>query len=199
MSTFNRRSLLAGAVLGGTGIVGASALGGFGAEDAFASPTLSIEPGMRDPEFAEGLISSIDGDVISARGSDGLLWRVRVTDATSVWKLTPTTFDAVKVGDGMYARGPQLDDGSLAADAVWANIVNLKVHLVSMRSNRLEMDHNGSRVIGHVIPGTTAAVYNGTPAIADVSMVKVDTHVQILGAWIPGTNEVEIATIYSHR
>lgn len=195
--TMNRRNLLATAVLGGAGVVGASALGGFAPEDAFAAETVKLVPGMRDPEFAEGLISSIDGDVISAKGSDGTLWRVRVTDATAIWKLTPTTFDAVAVGDGMYARGPQLDDGTLAADSVWANIVNIKAHLVSMRENRLELDHNGDRIVGHVVPGTTAAVYNGTPAVADVSMVRVDSHVQVLGAWIPGTNEVEVATIYA--
>ncbi|MDG4789596.1 hypothetical protein O7626_27350 [Micromonospora sp. WMMD1102] len=49
----------------------------------------------------------------------------------------------------------------------------------------LHLDHHGRRLIGHVVPGTTAAVYNGTPAISDVSLLKVGGHVQVIGAWHP--------------
>lgn len=197
-SSMDRRRLLTGAVLGTATLVGGSAFGSFAPEDAFAAePSGSIDAGLPDPNFAEGLIRSIDDNVISATGSDGTFWRIRVTDGTSIWKLTPTSFDNVAVGDGLYARGARLDDGTLAADSVWANIVNIKAHVVSISGNKLHLDHNDERIIAHVVPGTTAAVYNGTPAISDVSLVKVDRHVQVLGAWIPGTNEVEISTIYS--
>ncbi|MFD0557960.1 hypothetical protein FB566_3248 [Stackebrandtia endophytica] len=196
--SFDRRRLLTGAALGAAGVVTGSAFGSFAPEAALAAePTPGIDPGMPDPNFAEGLIRSISDDTISALGSDGTLWRVRVTSGTSVWKLKPTTFDNVAVGDGMYARGAVLDDGTIAADSVWANIVNLKAHVTSIGEQKLYLDHNDERVIAHVIPGTTAAVYNGTPAISDVSMVKVDSHVQVLGAWLPGTNEIEISTIYA--
>lgn len=196
--SFDRRKLLSSAALGAAGIVAGSAFGSFAPEEAFAAePNAPVEAGMPDPNFAEGLIRSIDDDVITALGSDGTLWRVRVTSGTSIWKLTPTTFDRVSVGDGMYARGAVLDDGTIAADSVWANIVNLKAHVVSISDNKLHLDHNDERVIGHVIPGTTAAVYNGTPAVSDVSMVRVDSHVQVLGAWLPGTNEVNISTVYA--
>lgn len=193
----DRRSMLTGALFGGAAIVGASTFGSFAPEQAFGAEPDAVEPGMRDPNFAEGLIRDISGDTISATGSDGTLWRIRVTDGTSIWKLRPTTFDQIAVGDGLYARGARLEDGTLAADAIWANIVNLPVHVVSISDNKLHLDHVGDRIVGHVIPGQTAAVYNNTPAISDVSMVRVDSHVQILGAWLPGTNEVEIATIYA--
>ncbi|GAA4911528.1 hypothetical protein LX16_2549 [Stackebrandtia albiflava] len=197
-TTIDRRRLLTGAALGAAGVVTGSAFGSFAPEDALANDAVSaLEPGMPDPNFAEGLVRSIDDDVISALGSDGTLWRVRVTSGTSVWKLTPTTFDKVAVGDGLYARGARLDDGTLAADSVWANIVNLKAHVVSISDRKIHLDHNDERIVAHVMPGISAAVYNGTPAISDVSMVQVDSHVQVLGAWIPGTNEVEVSTIYA--
>lgn len=194
----DRRKILAGAALGGAGLVGASAFGSFSPNDVFADEQRSsVAPGAPDPNFAEGRIKSINGKSYRATGSDGTMWTVRVTEATSIWKLKPTSFDKVEVGDGMYARGAQLDDGTLAADSVWANIVNLKAHLVSMKDKKLELDHNGDRIIGHVISGTTAAIYNGTPAVSEMSLLKVDSHVQVIGAWIPDTNEVELATIYS--
>lgn len=194
----DRRRILTGAVLG-TAIVGASALGGFAPEDAFAAEPLGIEPGAPDPEFAEGLIKSIDGTTIQATGSDTTLWRVRVTDSTSVWKLKPSSFDKVEVGDGMYARGVLMDDGTIAADSVWVNIVNIKAHVVSVKGKQMRLDHKGERIIAHMVEGTSAAVYNGQSAVAEFSGIRVDSHVQVLGAWRPGTNEVDIATVYAAR
>lgn len=194
----DRRRLLTGAVLG-TAVVGATALGGLAPEDAFASETLSVDPGAPDPEFAEGLIKSINGTTINATGSDTTLWRVRVTDSTSVWKLKPASFDKIEVGDGMYARGVLMDDGTIAADSVWVNIVNIKAHVVSVRDKQLRLDHKGERIVAHVVDGTSAAVYNGRSAVSDLSGVAVDSHVQVLGAWRPGTNEVDIATVYAAR
>ena len=52
-------------------------------------------------------------------GSDKAIHRIYVTGATSVWKLRPATVDAAEVGDGLYARGVRMDDGTLAADACW--------------------------------------------------------------------------------
>ncbi|HZE38821.1 MAG TPA: cell wall protein [Stackebrandtia sp.] len=195
----DRRSLLSNAVLGGATIVGASALGGFAPEDAFAAETVKIEPGMPDPEFAEGLIRSINGSTIRAIGSDTSLWKIRIADSTSVWKLKPTTADEIAVGDGLYARGARLKDGTLAADAVWVNIVNITAHIVSIQDKKLKLNHNGDHLTAHMVDGVSAAVYNGTPATRDVSHIKVDSHVQILGAWRPGTNDVDVATIYSHQ
>lgn len=194
----DRRKLLSRAVLGSAAIVGGSAFGSFAPEDVFAAEArTAVEPGAPDPDFAEGRITAIDGTTFRATATDGTLWTIRVTDATSIWKLRPTDFDAVAVGDGMYARGAQLADGTIAADSVWANIVNLKAHLISIKDRRLELDHNGDRIIGHVVPGTTSAVYNSTPAVSDLSMIKVDSHIQLIGAWVPDTNEVEVATVFA--
>ena len=194
----DRRRVLAAAALGSATIAGASAFGSYSPEDVFANEQReAIEPGAPDPNFAEGRITGVDGTKFRATGTDGTLWTIRVAEATSIWKLRPSGFDAIEVGDGMYARGARLDDGTLAADSVWVNIVNLKAHLVSIKDRKLQLDHNGDRVVGHVVDKVTAAVYNGTPAVSDLSMLQVDSHVQVLGAWIPGTNEVEVSTIYA--
>ena len=132
-----------------------------------------------------------------ASGSDGRLHRIQLTGGTSVWKLRPTTVDQVLVGDGLYARGVLMPGGLLAAESVWVNIVNLKVHITAIGKNVLYLDHNGQKVVGHVVPGTSAAVYNGTAAISDLSMLKVGKHAQVIGAWRPDTNEVDLATIYA--
>ncbi|QNE21384.1 cell wall protein [Kribbella qitaiheensis] len=197
-NTLDRRTLLTAAALGTTAsLVGATAMGSLAPETAFAARSQSPEPGAPDPNFAEGRVTARDGSLILVSGSDGRLHRIRLTGGTSIWKLRPTTLDQVKVGDGLYARGVLMPDGTLAAESVWVNIVNLKVHVTAIGRNVLHLDHNGQKIVGHVVPGTSAAVYNGTAAVSDLSMLKVGKHAQVIGAWRPDTNEIDVATIYA--
>jgi hypothetical protein len=197
MPSPDRRRFLTSAVLGGSAVAGATALGSLAPEAAFAAPMISLDPGVRDPNFAEGRITAISGSLLKVSGSDKVLHRIYVTHGTSVWKLRPTTFDQIKVGDGLYARGVKMPDGALAADAVWVNIVNLDAAITAIDSGRLHLDHHGKKVVGHVVNGTTAAVYNHTPAVSDLSGLQVGKHVKVIGAWRPDTNEVDIATVYA--
>ncbi|GIG56027.1 hypothetical protein Lfu02_03990 [Longispora fulva] len=193
----SRRRVLSAAALGGAAaLVGATALGSLAPEAAFAAPS-ALDPDAPDPNFAEGRVTGVADTMLLVTGSDGTLWRIRVTSASSIWKLRPATLDQVSVGDGLYARGVRLPDGTLAADSVWVNIVNLQVHIAAITRNTVHMDHKGSRIVGHVVPGTSVAAYNGTPAVADLSLLKVGAHIQVLGAWIPDTNEIEIATVHA--
>lgn len=196
-TTMDRRSLLTRAALGATGLVAASAMGSLAPEAAFATTAQSFEAGQPDPNFAEGLVTGRNQDLLQVQGSDGRLHRIQLTNATSVWKLRPTTIDQAKIGDGLYARGVLLPTGILAAEAVWVNIVNLTVAITSLSRTSMQLDHHGQKVVGHVQPGTTAAAYNGTPAVSDLSMLKVGRHAQVIGAWRPGTNEIDVATIYT--
>jgi hypothetical protein len=193
----DRRRLLTSAVLGGAALVGGSALGSFAPEAAFAAGTLKVDPGTADPNFVEGRITGIAGGLLIVTSSDRTLNQIHLTKATSVWKLRPTTADEAKVGDGLYARGVRMPDGTLAADAIWLNIVNLQVHITSIGRNVLHLDHHGDRIVGHVVTGTTAAVYNNTPAVSDLSLLQVGRHAQVIGAWRPDTNEVDVATVYA--
>ena len=197
MDALGRRKFLTRAVLGTTATVaGATALGAL-APEAIADPALDVEAGAPDPNFAEGRITGVKGRMIMATGSDGVLHLIQLTAATSIWKLRPTTLDAAQVGDGLYARGVRMPDGVLAADAVWLNIVNLTVHISAIGKDVLHLDHHGDKIVGHVVSGTTAAVYNGTPAVSDLSLLQVGQHAQVIGAWRPDTNEVDIATVFA--
>jgi hypothetical protein len=40
-------------------------------------------------------------------------------------------------------------------------------------------------------------VYNSTPPVSDLTQLKVGYHAQVIGAWRPDTNEVDLATVYS--
>lgn len=191
-----RRRFLSSAVLGTTATVVTATTIGSVAPEAVADPKLDVEAGAPDPNFVEGRIISIAGGLLIVAGSDRTLNQIQLTKATSVWKLRPTTADEVKVGDGLYARGVRMPDGALAADAVWLNIVNLQVHITSIGRNVLHLDHYGDRIVGHVVAGTTAAVYNNTPAVSDLSLLEVGRHAQVIGAWRPDTNEVDVATVY---
>ncbi len=196
-STLDRRRFTA-AVLGSAAtIAGATAFGSLVPEEALAAPGPDLAPGAIDPQFAEGVIASVSGDKLFVTGSDGVFHRIQATPATSVWKLAPTTMEQAKVGDGLYARGVRLPDGVLAAESIWLNIVNLEVHLVAMGRNMLHLEHFGSKIVGHVSPGLTATVYNGTAAVNDMSLLKVGKHIKVVGAWRPGTNEVDLATVYA--
>ncbi|WP_405057265.1 cell wall protein [Kribbella sp. NBC_01505] len=196
-TTMDRRALLTRAALGATGLVAASAMGSLAPEAAFAASAQVPDPGAPDPNFAEGLITGRTKDLLQVQGSDGRQHKIQLTGVTSVWKLQPTTIDQAMIGDGLYARGVKLPDGVLAAESVWINIVNLDVMINSIGRSGLNLDHFGQKVFGHVQPGITAAVYNGTPAISDLSLLRVGRHVQVIGAWRPGTNEIDIATIYA--
>ena len=197
-STFDRRILLSRAALGGAAtLVGATAMGSLAPEAAFGATGQSVDAGTPDPNFAEGRVSARNGDMLLVSGSEGALHRIRLTGGTSVWKLRPTTLDQVHVGDGLYARGVKMPDGTLAAESVWVNIVNLNAHVTAIGKNALTLDHHGQKIVGHVVTGTSAAVYNGTAAVSDLSMLQVGKHVQVIGAWRPDTNEVDIATVYA--
>ncbi|HET9139913.1 cell wall protein [Actinophytocola sp.] len=197
MDALGRRRFLTRAVLGTTATVaGASVLGAL-APEALADPVPDVEAGAPDPNFAEGRVTGVKGSMLTATGSDGVLHLIQLTAATSIWKLRPTTLDAAQVGDGLYARGVRMPDGVLAADAVWLNIVNLTVHISAISKDTLHLDHHGDKIVGHVVSGTTAAVYNGTPAVSDLSLLKVGQHAQVIGAWRPDTNEVDIATVFA--
>ena len=201
--SMDRRRLLTSAVLGTAGVVGATAFGSVAPEAAFAAPSQAEEElralaGLPDPNFIDGVVTSIEGtQVLVRRSDDGATDRIYITHGTSVWKLHPTTADQIEVGDGLYSRGLRLPDGALAADAVWVNIVNVHAHVVSMSRNKLVMEHFGSKIIGHVVPGTTGVSYNNTPAVSDLSLLQVGQHVQVLGAWRPGSNEMDIATVWA--
>jgi hypothetical protein len=197
MDALGRRRFLTRAVLGtATTVAGATALGSL-APEALADPALDVEAGAPDPNFAEGRITGVKGSLLMVTGSDGVFHMIQLTASTSIWKLRPTTLDEAKVGDGLYARGVRMPDGVLAADAVWLNIVNLTVHISSIGKDVLHLDHHGNRIVGHVVPGTTAAVYNSTPAVSDLGLLKVGQHAQVIGAWRPDTNEVDIATVFA--
>ncbi|MGA8117955.1 MAG: cell wall protein [Actinocatenispora sp.] len=197
MTAMDRRRFLTSAVLGTAGIAGATALGSLAPEAAFAKNTTSLDPGATDPNFGEGRITGIKGSMLLVTGSDKVLHRIQVTNGTSIWKLRPTTFDEVAVGDGLYARGVRMPDGVLAADSLWVNIVSLSVQVQAIAKDRLHLDHNGSKIIGHVVPGHTAAVYTNAPTSGDLSKVTIGRHVHVIGAWRPDTNEVDLATVYA--
>jgi hypothetical protein len=200
MDSLGRRKFLSKAVLGTaavTSVVGASSLGSFAPEAAGAQRRQQVEAGAQDPNFVEGRIISAQQGMLLVTSADKSMHRIHLTGATSVWKLRPTTVDAAKVGDGLYARGVRMPDGTLAADAVWLNIVNLTVHITSIGRDTMHLDHHGDRIVGHVVAGTTAAVYNSTPAVSDLSLLQVGKHAQVIGAWRPDTNEVDLATVYA--
>ncbi|HEY5985413.1 MAG TPA: twin-arginine translocation signal domain-containing protein [Streptosporangiaceae bacterium] len=192
-SPLNRRRFLTYAAIGGATIVGASALGGLDPDAAFAAPMKPTDPAISAADFAEGIITAIKGSTLHIHGSYGTDYRVQLTNATSVWKLRPTTAAAIKVGDGMYGRGVRMPDGTIAADAVWVNIVNLTCTIRAIASDRVQLQHNGHALTGRIVPGTTVAAYRmGTPT-SDLSRLRVGQPVQVLGAWRPADGSVDVA------
>jgi hypothetical protein len=195
MEAIDRRRVLTGAVLGGAALVGATAFGSV--EAAHAHEISESLDDALDPNFVDGRITAINGMTLTVIGLQNLLTQIRITGATSVWKLRPTTLKSVDVGDGLYARGARMADGSLAADAVWVNIVNMHAELTSIGRGVLHLSHGHGQLRGHVAAGTTSAVYGTEPATADLSRLRVGSHIQFIGAWRPDTDDVDIATIFA--
>jgi hypothetical protein len=189
----DRRRFLTAAAVGGAVIAGASALGGFGPDEAFAARSMSLDPAVPDPNFAEGIIHSITGSTLLVHGSWGRDHTVHLTNATSIWKLQPTSADAIKVGDGMYGRGIRMPDGTIAADAVWVNIVNLTCMLRGITASQVRLDHNGRALTGRIVPGVTVASYGRGAPTSNLSRLHIGQAVQVLGAWRPGDGSVDVA------
>lgn len=193
---FDRRKFLSTAALGGATIVGASALGGLDPDSAFAAPMPSLDPAISKSAFIDGLITQIKGSVLEVTESAGGAKRlVQLTNATSIWKLRTVTADAIKVGDGMYARGVDMPDGTVAADAVWVNIVNLYVTVRGITKDRLHLSHGRNAVVGRIVEKTTNASYRGSALTSDLSRLRIGQAAQVLGAWRPEDDSIDIARI----
>lgn len=193
----DRRRFLTTAALGGATIVGASALGGLDADAAFAEPMPSLDPAIASSAFAEGRITGIRGSVLEVAGSYGDHHLIQMTNATSVWKLRPTTAAEINVGDGLYARGVDMPDGTIAADAVWVNIVNLYCTVRGISKDRLHLTHgdHDHAVVGRIVADTTTASYQGGALTRDLSRVRIGQAAQVLGAWRPEDDTVDIARV----
>lgn len=192
-SPLGRRRFLTSAAMAGATIVGASALGGLDPDAAFAAPMRPTDRAIAGASFAEGIIAAHKGSTLHVHGSYGTGYRIMLTNATSVWKLRPTTAAAIKVGDGMYARGVRMPDGTIAADAVWVNIVNLYCKVRSITRDRVHLQHNQHAIIGRIVRGTTVASYGRGAPTSDLSRLRVGQTVQVLGAWRPSDGSVDVA------
>ncbi|MGP4111282.1 cell wall protein [Streptomyces sp. 4N509B] len=189
-----RRGFLSSAAVGGATIVGASALGALDADAAFAQPTPSLDPAIAKTSFAEGRITAVSGSLLHVAGSYGERHRIQLTHATSVWKVRPTTVDDVEVGDGLYARGVEMPDGTMAADAVWVNIVNLYTTIRGIQRGRLYLSHGNHELMGRTLP-ETAASYAGGALTSDLSRLRIGQPAQVLGAWRPADDSIDLVRV----
>jgi hypothetical protein len=196
MNELDRRQFLSRAALGGATAVGAGSLGPFVPFAQAGDGTSVAAVDGLDPNFFEGRIVSIDGTALVVTSDSYLIRRIQATNGTAIWKLRDTTFDQIAVNDRLYARGVVAENGDFVAESIWVNIVNLHVEIASIRSGRLLFNHPSGRLVGHLVPDTVAA-YNVGPETRDLSRLRPGLHVQVIGAWHPDTNEVDIARIYA--
>ena len=87
-------------------------------------------------------------------------------------------------------------NGLFLAETVWVNIVNVHVEIARVGRDRLELNHGSGRLVGR-LRGDTVAAYNLGPVTSDLSRLRPGLHVQLIGAWHPNTNEIDVATIYA--
>ncbi|QLH19781.1 cell wall protein [Streptomyces sp. Rer75] len=193
---FLTAAALRGATVVGTGVIGATALGAVDADAVFAAPLRRpLDPAVPAGAFVEGRITSVDGGVLEVAGSYGDYARVRVTNATSVWKVRATTAASIETGDGLYARGVPMPDGTVAADAVWVNIVNLHTTIRGIEKTRLHLAHGSHEIVGNLLPATSSASYSGAAPTADLSGLRIGQGAQVLGAWRPSDDSVDIVRV----
>ena len=194
MTELDRRQFLSRAALGGATVVSVGNLG----------PVLSsaeADPGAQrldgdDPNYFEGLVHSIQDSALLVTSSIYLIRRVQVGSGTRIWKGGDATLADIRPGDYLYASGVPGQNADFLADGIWANIVNLHVAIESIAPGRLDFDHVGGPIVGHVSTDTVVA-YNGGPEIRDLSRLRPGLHVQVIGAWRPGTDEMDVTRIYA--
>lgn len=196
MDRMNRRRFLTATTLGGAGVVSASGLAGLLSTATVAEAADADLAGQLDPDFLEGKVVSVDASSLVVLTPDLVLRRVLVTDGTQVWKVRDTTLDQVRADDHLYSRGLPLEDGSFAADSIWVNIVNLHAEVVGVDGRTLRFNHHGEAWTGHIQPDTVARYSMKAPS-RDLSGIAAGSHVQIVGAWRPGTNEMDVSTVFA--
>ncbi len=196
-SRMNRRRFLTATALGGAGVVNAAGLAGMLSTATVAEAADTDLAGLADPNFLEGKVVSVDATSLVVLTPDLVLRRALVTNGTQVWKARDTTLDQVRPDDHLYARGLPLQDGSFAADSIWVNIVNLHAEVVGVEEGgTLRFSHHGDAWTGHLQPDTVARYSMRAPS-RDLSGITAGQHVQIVGAWRPGTNEVDVSTVFA--
>jgi hypothetical protein len=196
MNELDRRQFLTRAALGGATVVSAGSLGPLAPlANASGGPSDAPLQGL-DPNFFEGRIVSIDGTTLVVTSDSYLIRRIQAVNGTSIWKVRDTTFDQIAVNDRLYARGVVAENGDFVAESIWVNIVNLHVEIASIRSDRLLFNHPSGPLVGHLVPDTVAA-YNVGPETRDLSRLRPGLHVQVVGAWHPDTNEIDVTRIYA--
>jgi hypothetical protein len=70
------------------------------------------------------------------------------------------------------------------------------VQVVGVEPDRFHLDHGGERWVGHLHPDTVARHSLRAPT-RDLSGVQVGGNVQVVGAWRPDTNEIEVSTVFA--
>jgi hypothetical protein len=196
MNELDRRQFLTRAALGSATAVSAASLGPLAPLAQAGDGTSVAQVAGLDPNFFEGRIVSIDGSALVVTSDSYLIRRIQVTNGTTIWKFRDTTFDQIAVDDRLYARGVAGENGDFVAEAIWVNIVNLHVEIASIRSGKLLFNHPSGRLVGHLKPDTVAS-YNVGPETRDLSRLRPGLHIQVIGAWHPDTNEVDVARIYA--
>lgn len=191
----NRRRFLTATALGSAGVVSASGLSGL-LSTGIAEAADDDLAGQQDLNFLDGKVVSVEASSLLVLTSDLVLRRVLVTNGTQVWKVRDTTLDQVRVDDFLYSRGLPLNDGSFAADSIWVNIVNLHAEVVGIEGSTLRFEHGGEAWTGHIQPDTVARYTMKAPS-RDFSGIASGAHVQVVGAWRPGTNELDISTVFA--
>jgi hypothetical protein len=89
-----------------------------------------------------------------------------------------------------------MPDGTIAVDAVWVNIVNLYCTIKGIGTDKIDLAHGHHALTGRVVKGTTTASYlHGGAVTANLSGLKINQPVQVLGTWRPADNSVEIVRI----
>jgi len=195
MDTMNRRRFLAATALGGAGVVSAAGLGMLSTATDAEAADLDLA-GQLDPNFLEGRVVSVDASSLIVLTPDLVMRRTLVTNGTQVWKVRDTTLEAVRADDHLYARGLPMQHGTFAADSIWINIVNLHAEVVGVDASTLRFNHHGEAWTGHLQPDTVARYSMRAPS-RDLSGVTTGQHVQVVGAWRPGTNEVHLSTVFA--
>jgi hypothetical protein len=86
------------------------------------SPSENI---LSEDVFIQGLVVDVDlASQVFVSEDDQRRFIVRVMPDTRLWKGKITTLDEVQLGDFLYGFGKPMDDGTIAAQKLWFNIIS---------------------------------------------------------------------------
>jgi hypothetical protein len=171
------RGIALGAVTAGSAVV--LAPGAAWAQETEAPSTGGYYPGT---VYAEGNVLHRTASTLTIVHPELGMTDVALSAKTSVWKGQHSTADVIGAGDHLSLRGYRLENGTIDAVAIWANIAWRRGTVTALDGSAVSLQTAEGSPDRFFVAGHTALYHGDAPAEPFGGQLQVGHSVEALGA-----------------